>query len=62
MAKVKAIRAMEKMMMTMIQVMGIGIVIDLFDNSKWEDESMGVKGLGVVCIVEMVASRGVRVE
>jgi hypothetical protein len=61
MAKAEATKAMEKMMMTMIQIMGTGIVMDLFDNSKFKDENMGVNGLGVVCVVEMVASDDVRV-
>jgi hypothetical protein len=50
---------MEKMTMTMAQVMVVGI--DLFDSPEFEDESMEVNGGGVVCIVGLVASRGVRV-
>lgn len=59
MAKVKKIRAMEKMTMTMAQVTVVGI--DLFDSPEFEYESMGVKWGGVVCIVGLVASRGVMV-
>jgi hypothetical protein len=56
---VKRIRAMEKMTMTMAQVMVVGI--DLFDSPEFEDESKGVNRGGVVGIVGLVASRGVRV-
>lgn len=49
----------EKMTMTMAQVTVVGI--DLFDSPEFEDESMGVNGGGVVGIVGLVASRGVRV-
>jgi hypothetical protein len=42
-AKIKIIRAMEKTimtMMTMIHMMGTGIVIDLSDSPEFEDESV----------------------
>lgn len=58
-AKMMRIRARDKTVMTMIQVTGIGI--DLFDNSKFEDESVGVVRLEVVGIGDMVVSRCVRV-
>jgi hypothetical protein len=61
MAKVKMIRAMEKMTMAMIQAMGIGIAIDLLDSPQSEDESVGMNVLGVVCIEDKVWSRGMRV-
>jgi len=57
MAKAMTIRTMQKMMITIIQGRGIGIVIDLFGSAEFEDESMGVNELRVICI----ASRGVRV-
>ena len=55
----RMIRAMEKMTMATIQA--TGIAVDLFDDPESEDERVVVDGFGVVCSMEVVKSRGVKV-
>jgi hypothetical protein len=58
-AKMRMIRAMEKITMAAIQI--TGIAVGLFDDPESEDERVVVDGVGVVCSTEVVESRGVKV-
>jgi hypothetical protein len=57
---VTMIRAMEKTAMTKIQA--TGIVVDVLDDPEAEDDKASIPVAEAICVVELVAGRGAKVE